>query len=54
MDIRVWVGLLFLLTILSAACAPPSEDAGAVTVAFSADRLMEHIETHSYDSYIDR
>ena len=51
MDIRVWVGLLFPLTILSPACAPPSEDAGAVTVEFSADRLMEHIETLSSDAF---
>ena len=51
MDIRVWVGLLFPLTIFSPACARPSEDAGTVTVEFSADRLMEHIETLSSDAF---
>ena len=51
MNKRVWVGLLFLLTNLSLACAPPGEDAGTVTVAFSADRLMEHIETLSSDAF---
>ncbi|TDI42660.1 MAG: M20/M25/M40 family metallo-hydrolase [Acidobacteria bacterium] len=51
MNKRVWVGLLFLLTILSPACAPPSEDAGTVTVEFSADLLREHIETLSSDEF---
>ena len=51
MNKRVWVGLLFLLTNLSPACAPPGEDAGTVTVAFSADLLREHIETLSSDAF---
>ena len=51
MNTRVWVGLLFLLAILSPACGPPSEDAGPVTVELSADRLMKHIETLSSDAF---